>query len=79
MGDQSIQRRLAAVLAADVVGYTRLMEEESQGTVAEKLVTSLITSSDNHLLNRRQTRLNGLEMRFQNFDKLYTDGKPRSG
>ena len=33
MADQSIQRRLAAVLAADVVGYTRLMEEDSQGTV----------------------------------------------
>lgn len=27
-------RRLAAVLAADVVGYTRLMEQDSEGTVA---------------------------------------------
>ena len=33
MGDQSIQQRLAAVLAADVVGYTRLMEQDSEGTV----------------------------------------------
>jgi adenylate cyclase len=28
------QKRLAAILAADVVGYTRLMEEDSDGTVA---------------------------------------------
>ncbi len=34
MGDQSIQQRLAAVLAADVVGYTRLMEQDTEGTVA---------------------------------------------
>ncbi len=34
MAEHSIQRRLAAVLAADVVGYTRLMEEDSQGTMA---------------------------------------------
>ena len=33
MADQTIRRRLSAVLAADVVGYTRLMEEDSQGTV----------------------------------------------
>ena len=34
MSDQSVQRRLAAVLAADVAGYTRLMEADSDGTVA---------------------------------------------
>jgi adenylate cyclase len=34
MSDQSIQRRLAAILAADVAGYTRLMEVDSDGTVA---------------------------------------------
>jgi adenylate cyclase len=34
MSDQSVQRRLAAVLAADVAGYTRLMESDSDGTVA---------------------------------------------
>ena len=34
MADHSIQRRLAAILAADVAGYTRLMEEDSDGTVA---------------------------------------------
>lgn len=34
MEDRSIQRRLAAVLAADVAGYTRLMEQDTDGTVA---------------------------------------------
>ena len=34
MGDRSVQRRLAAVLAADVAGYTRLMEQDTEGTVA---------------------------------------------
>jgi TolB-like protein len=34
MEDRAGQRRLAAVLAADVVGYTRLMERDTEGTVA---------------------------------------------
>ena len=34
MADQSTKRRLAAVLAADVAEYTRLMERDSDGTVA---------------------------------------------
>ncbi len=34
MNEGGIRRRLAAVLAADVVGYTRLMEADTDGTVA---------------------------------------------
>ncbi len=34
MREQPVQRRLAAILAADVAGYTRLMEEDTDGTVA---------------------------------------------
>ena len=34
MADREVQRRLAAVLAADVAGYTRLMEQDTDGTVA---------------------------------------------
>jgi len=34
MADREVKRRLAAILAADVAGYTRLMEEDSEGTVA---------------------------------------------
>jgi class 3 adenylate cyclase len=29
--DQSVERRLAAILAADVVGYSRLMEADEAG------------------------------------------------
>ncbi len=34
MADTRIQRRLAAVLAADIVGYSRLMGEDEPGTLA---------------------------------------------
>lgn len=34
MGERPVRRRLAAVIAADVVGYTQLMERDSEGTVA---------------------------------------------
>src|SRR5262245_30581528 len=34
MADESVHRRLAAILAADVVGYSRLMERDDVGTLA---------------------------------------------
>jgi class 3 adenylate cyclase len=34
MPEQAPQRRLAAILAADVVGYSRLMEQDEAGTLA---------------------------------------------
>lgn len=34
MGGEGLQRRLSAILAADVVGYTRLVEQDTDGTVA---------------------------------------------
>ena len=34
LGDQRTQRRLAAVLAADVAGYSRLMGRDEDGTHA---------------------------------------------
>lgn len=35
MGEERVPRRLAAILAADVVGYTRLMEVDEQATLAQ--------------------------------------------
>ena len=32
MPEERVQRRLAAILAADVVGYSRLMEQDEAGT-----------------------------------------------
>src|SRR5215471_19095064 len=34
MSEQAPQRRLAAILAADVVSYSRLMQQDEAGTVA---------------------------------------------
>ncbi|MCH7796614.1 MAG: adenylate/guanylate cyclase domain-containing protein, partial [Proteobacteria bacterium] len=34
MADERVQRRLAAILAADVAGYSRLMGEDEEGTLA---------------------------------------------
>lgn len=34
MAEERVQRRLAAILAADVVGYSRLMEKDETGTLA---------------------------------------------
>lgn len=35
MSDQRIERRLAAILAADVVGFSRMMEKDEEGVLAE--------------------------------------------
>ena len=37
MGNQRIQRRLAAILAADVVGYSRLTGADEEETIATLL------------------------------------------
>ena len=34
MAEERVYRRLAAILAADVVGYSRLMEQDESGTLA---------------------------------------------
>ena len=34
MAEERVQRRLAAILAADVVGYSRMMEQDEAGTLA---------------------------------------------
>ena len=35
MADERVQRRLAAILAADVVGFSRMMGEDETGTMAQ--------------------------------------------
>ena len=34
MAEERVQRRLAAIMAADVVGYSRLMQADEAGTLA---------------------------------------------
>ena len=37
MAEGRVQRRLAAILAADVVGYSRLMEADEAGSRQQKM------------------------------------------
>ena len=39
MTQQSVERKLVAILAADVVGYSRLMEADEEATLAALGVT----------------------------------------
>jgi adenylate cyclase len=34
MAEKRVERRLAAILAADVAGYSRLMSQDEEGTLA---------------------------------------------
>ncbi len=36
MAEDRVQRRLAAIFAADMVGYSRLMEADETGTIARQ-------------------------------------------
>ncbi len=36
MAEERVQRRLGAILAADVVGYSRLMEADETGTLDDE-------------------------------------------
>jgi adenylate cyclase len=50
------QRRLAAILAADVAGYTRLVEQDTDGTVAawaaarDEVVKPLVDEKSGHII-----------------------------
>ncbi len=47
MAEQRVQRRLAAILAADVVGYSRLMGADDEETLA-RLPRSTETTQIRH-------------------------------
>jgi class 3 adenylate cyclase len=55
MSQKRANRRLAAILAADVIGYSRMMGADEYGTL--KAVKRLRTSSMEHLLTRFEGRL----------------------
>ncbi len=38
MAEERVQRKLAAILAADVVGYSRLIGAKGEGTIAQQKV-----------------------------------------
>ena len=55
MTEQRVQRRLAAILAADVVGYSALMERAEEATYAE--FERLVRESIEPSLSRHEGRL----------------------
>jgi adenylate cyclase len=56
MAEERVQRRLTAILAADVVGYSRLMSEDEAGTLAQlkahrkELLEPKITEHGGHIV-----------------------------
>ncbi len=56
METQDVERRLAAILAADVVGYSRLMEADETGTLAaltthrEELIEPMIAEHNGRIV-----------------------------
>lgn len=56
VSNKPFQRRLAAILAADVAGYTRLMEQDTDGTVAawhtsrSEVIDPIITEHSGHIV-----------------------------
>src|SRR5215212_5683841 len=68
MQDPGVERRLAAILAADVVGYSRLMEVDETGTLA-RLKTHRLELIDPAIAKNRgriiKTTGDGLLVEFQ--------------
>ena len=67
-GDSMVERRLAAILAADMVGYSRLMEADEAGTLA-RLKTHRLELIDPAISKQRgriiKTTGDGLLVEFQ--------------
>src|SRR5262245_30998420 len=57
MAEERVQRRLAAILAADVVGYSLLMERDEAGTMAmlkagrKKVLEPLVARHQGRIFN----------------------------
>ena len=56
MAEERVQRRLAAILAADVVGYSRLIEQDEAGTLAalkdrrKRVLTPLVSEHEGRIV-----------------------------
>jgi hypothetical protein len=56
MSEKRVERRLAAVLAADVAGYSRLMGEDEEGTLAALKAIRLPSNHRSHCRTNRRWR-----------------------
>ena len=66
MTDTGIRQRLVAILAADVVGYSRLMTADEQGTVRNRLAATFVDQGEHRVKNIVQpVRVYSLDMARQ--------------
>ncbi len=56
MAEERVQRRLAAILAADVVGYSRLMGEDEASAFAVVKAKRIIDGRGDRLFQARRRR-----------------------
>ncbi len=59
MAEERVQRRLAAILAADVVGFSRMMGEDEAGTHAQ------LKTLGRELFEPKTTQFDGREIAFR--------------
>ena len=60
MAEERVQRRLAAILAADVVGYSRLMGEDEASAFAVVKAKRIIDERGDRRFRARRRRRTGL-------------------
>ena len=85
MADHTVQRRLAAVLAADVVGYTRLMEQDTDGTVAawqsarEEVIKPAVADHSGNIVKLTGDGLKGISYHARDRQPAALNGPGNSG
>ena len=82
MTEQRVQRRLAAILAADVVGYSALMERDEEATYAEferlkrELIEPSLSRHDGRLIKTTGDGLAAMRCAVEMQDHLASGGSP---
>jgi class 3 adenylate cyclase len=66
MAEERVERRLTAILAADVAGYSRLMAADEEGTLAAlKTLRREVADPKIKEHRGRHCQLNGVEVSFR--------------
>ena len=65
MSEARVERRLAAILAVDVAGYSRLMGEDEEGTLAALRAVRRELGDPKIAASRRSTRSPLIWLRFR--------------
>ena len=85
MAEAHAARRLAAILAADVAGYTRLMGEDEDGTLAslsshlEQLIRPTVSGTNGRIVKTMSLGRMGAGYYESKTKAAYWDGKSDAG